>query len=278
MKWNSSLMIVRFKYSPVGLGAFFLLVLALLVPVAASAQTRSDTGRHKPKPPAVAADDSTSTGRSASSGAVIRPWHFGIGGGVQGGSDLFRIEVINGPSVPWDPDTGGGFQSPRFTASLDRNFSFSLFLSRDLGSVWSIRADLGYSRMDVAAEALVGQTGAVFLFDRMDVLNLGLGMEARLTGSVSYPFFNASILVSHLGPVRAEGLEQSNLGGRIGLGYFHSIQEVWGLRGEARISGTGFSVGDYVPQSELPDQPVLNYESQDHLVFFEFLIGIQANF
>ena len=277
MKWKSSLVTVRFKHSPVGLGASFLLVLALLVPVAASAQTRSDTGRHKPKPPVATDGDSTSTGQSARSGAVAHPWHFGITGGVQGGSELFRVEVVDGPAVPWDPDTGGGFQTPRFTASLDRNFSFGLYLSRDLGSVWTIRADLGYSRMDVAAEALVGQTGAVFLFDRMDVLNLGLGVEARLTGAESYPFVNASILVSQLDPVRAEGLEQSNLGGRLGLGYFHPIQEVWGLRFEARITGTGFSVGDYVPQSELPDQPVLNYEPEDHLVFFEFLLGIQAN-
>ncbi len=269
---------VRFKQFPVGPWTWLLLVLVLFAPMTVSGQTRSDTGRHKPKPPVETADDSTSTGRSGKSGAVARPWHFGIGGGVQGGSDLFRVEVVDGPSVPWDPETGGGFQSPRFTASLDRNFSFSLFLSRDLGSVWSVRADLGYSRMDVAAEALVGQIGAVFLFDRMDVLNLGLGVEARLTKGESYPFVNASILLSHLGPVRAEDLEQSNLGGRLGMGYLHSINEVWGFRAEARISGTGFSVGDYVPQSELPDQPVLNYETQDHLVFFEFLIGMQANF
>ena len=275
MKWNSSFVTVRFKQFQAGRWASLFIVLALLAPVAASAQTRSDTGRHKPKPPAETADDSTSTGRA---GAVSRPWHLGIGGGVQGGSDLFRVEVIDGPAVPWDPETGGGFQSSRFTVALDRNFSFSLFLSRDLGSVWSIRADLGYSRMDVAAEALVGQTGAVFLFDRMDVLNLGLGVEARLTRSESYPFANATILVSHLGPVRAEGLEQSNLGGRLGLGYYHSMHEVWGIRGEIRISGTGFSVGEYVPRSELPDQPVLDYNAEDHLVFFEFLLGIQANF
>ena len=41
-------------------------------------------------------------------------------GGLQGGSDLFRVEVVDGPAVPWDPASGGGFQSARFTTSLDQ--------------------------------------------------------------------------------------------------------------------------------------------------------------
>ncbi len=277
MKWIFLHMTFHFNQTSMGLWTSLLLAVTLLVPVTASAQTRSDTGRHKPKPPAVTADDSLSASTGVKSGAIIRRWHIGISGGVQGGSDLFRVETIDGFPVPWDPDTGGGFQSSRFTAALDRNFSFGLYLTRDLGSVWSVRADLGYSRMDVAAEALTGQTGAVFLFDRMDVLNLGLGVEARLVRASSYPFLSASILASHLGPVRAKDLEQTNLGGRLGLGYFYSSHEVWGLRAEARMSWTGFSVGDYVPQSELPGQPILDYDTQDYLMFFEFLIGIQAN-
>lgn len=251
------------------------LILALIAPLDAVAQTRSDTGRHKPEPPVQKEEDEAS-GSKASFPA--RPWHFGLSLGAQGGSDLFRVEVIDGPPVPWDPETGGGFQSGRFTTNLDRNFSMGLFLSRDLGKIWSVRFDLGYSRMDVAAEALIGQTGAVFLYDRMDVLNLGLGMEARLAQARSYPYALMSFLVSHLGPVRAEELEQTNLGGRLGLGFFHPFQEIWGLRVEARVAGTGFSVGDYVPQSSTADQPVIEYTSEDHLVFFEFMVGLQASF
>jgi hypothetical protein len=269
--------IVRFDRTTVILGASLWLALALLVPATSSAQSRSDTGRHQPAPPAVTEDDTSSTAKVRGSDPVTHRWHLGATGGVQGGSNLFRVEVIDGPPVFWDPETGGGFQSPRFTASLDRNFSFGMFLARDLGSVWSVRADLGYSRMDVAAEALVGQYGAVFLFDRIDVLNLGLGMEARLAKAASYPFVNASILVSYLAPLRADELQQTNLGGRLGLGYYHSFHEVWGLRAEARLSGTGFSVGDYVPQSILPNQPEVIYDPEDHLIFFEFLIGFQGN-
>lgn len=268
---------VRFDRTTVVLGTSFWLALVLLAPVTSSAQSRSDTGRHKPAPAAVTEDDTSSTAKVRKSDPVVHRWHLGASGGVQGGSDLFRVEVINGPPVFWDPETGGGFQSPRFTASLDRNFSFGMFLARDLDSVWSVKVDMGYSRMDVAAEALVGQVGAVFLFDRFDVLNLGLGLEARLAKAASYPFVNASILVSYLGPIRADDLEQTNLGGRLGLGYYHSFHEVWGLRAEARLSGTGFSVGDYVPQSILPNQPEVKYDPQDHLIFFEFLIGFQGN-
>ncbi len=257
--------------------AAILLILGLVSPVTALAQSRSDTGRHKPTPPPVTEEETTPQLNDRNTGRNLGRWHLGVSGGLQGGSDLFRVEVVDGPPVPWDPATGGGFQSARFTASLDRNFSFGLFLARDLGEAWSVRADLGYSRMDVAAEALIGQTGAVFLFDRISVLNLGLGLEARLARAVSYPFVQASILVSHLGPVRADALEQTNLGGRLGLGYFHSFQEIWGLRLEARLTGTGFSVGDYVPQSILPDQPQMDYTTEDHLLFFEFLVGIQAS-
>jgi len=260
-----------------GAGAWVAVVLALVVAAnVASAQDRSDTGRHKPPPPVKAVVDSVSVESKQPDAPGTRHWYVGASGGIQGGSDLFRLEVLDGVGLPWDPDNGGGFQSSRFTATLDRNVSFGLFLARDLGSTWSVRADFGYSRMDVAAEALIGQSGAVFLFDRMDVLSLGLGAEARLTRSSSYPYAQFSVLLSHLGPVRADDLEQTNLGGRLGLGYLHSFERVWGLRFEGRLSVTGFSVGDYVPTTSSPGEPEIDYDPEDHLVFFEFLIGIQA--
>ena len=126
--------------------------LAMILPVKmATAQDRSDTGRHKPKPPVEANEDSTSNQTEKSRDPGGRHWYLGVSGGVQGGSDLFRVQVVDGVGVPWEPRTGGGFQSSRFTATLDRNVSFGLFLARDLGSTWSVRADFGYSRMDVAA-------------------------------------------------------------------------------------------------------------------------------
>jgi hypothetical protein len=266
-------MTFRLNTPAVGLRTWLLTAMVFLIPGTVAAQSRSDTGRHQPEPPAEEKEE-TETKKKA----MARRWHFGMTGGIQGGSDMFRVEVVNGPPVPWDPANGGGFQSARFTTSLDRNFSLGFYVARDLGSIWSIRLDLGYSRMDVAAEALIGQTGAVFLFDRMDVTNLGVGMVARLAKADSYPYVLMSLLASHLGPIQAEALEQTNLGGRLGLGYLHPFQEVWGLVLEATLARTGFSVGDYVPQSSTADQPVIEYTYEDKLYFFEFKIGLQASF
>jgi|GEM_PF-1476400 len=237
---------------------------------AAQAQTRSETGRHKPPPPP---EDEAQAKTVAPHERMTKPWYAGVIGGVLGGSDMFRVEVVSGLPVPWEP----GFTSKRFTVSLDRNFEMGFFVGRDLNRVWSIRGDVGYSRMDAVAEALVGQTGAVFLFDRMDVLNLGLGVEARLTKAPSYPYFQAAILYSHLDAASDAELTQGNLGGRIGLGYLQTFEKFWGLRFEVRLSRTGFSVGDYVPQAELPAQPTIDYQTEDHLTYFEFLIGLQVS-
>ena len=253
------------------LGTLFLLGTAGSV----RAQTRSDTGRHQPPPPVeeeVTKDSETS---SRSSGSKKSLWHVGLVGGLQGGGDLFRVEVVNGPPVPWDSITT--FQSSRFTATLDTDFALGLYLARDLGSVWTVRADIGYSRIDVAAEALVGQTGAVFLYDRVDVVNIGLGVEARLTRHASYPFFQGAVLISSLEPGRSKGLEQTTWGGRLGLGYHQSLGRLWGLRVEGRLSRTGFSTGDFVPQAKTFEQPEIDLDPADHLMFFELLIGIQIS-
>ncbi len=240
------------------------------------AQTRSDTGRHQPPPPP---EKEESVKEEPSARLAVfgeTKWHVGMTGGIVGGSDLFRVEVVDGPPVPWDSMTR--FQSSRFTASLDRNFGFGLFLTRDLSPVWAVRADFGYSRMDVAAEALVGQTGAVFLYDRMDVVNVGLGIEARLNRNASYPFVQGTILLSHLGPAVSDELEQTNWGGRLGIGYLHSFGRIWAVRFEARASRTGFSTGDYVPPADTFEPPEIDFQPTDHLTFYEFLIGVQASF
>jgi hypothetical protein len=248
----------------------------LSIPAVTGAQTRSETGRHQPEPPAEKPDTREPETEAVDGRTAASSWYFGASGGLQGGGDLFRVATQDGGGVPWDPATGGGFNASRFTATFDRDFSLGFFLGRDLGRVWSVRADLGWSQMDVGAEALVGQVGAVFLFDRFDVLNLGLGLEARLTSSPSYPYANFSLLISHLGPAVVEDLEQTNVGGRFGLGYLQMINRIWSLRFEGRLAATGFSVGDYVPRTLLLDQPPLDFEPEDGILLYEFLVGVQG--
>ena len=257
-----------------GIGIIALGIL-LGLPLAAWGQTRSDTGRHKPAPAEEAPKDEDRAGESSPVAAGPR-WYFGGSAGLQGGGDLFRVATLDGGGVPWDPESGGGFNASRFTATMDRDLSLGFYLGYDLGPTWSLRADLGWSQMDVGAEALVGQVGAVFLFDRFDVLNLGLGVEARLTRHSSYPYANFSLLASHLGPGVVKELEQTNLGGRLGMGYLQVLDSVWSLRFEGRMAVTGFSVGDYVPQTLLSDQPPLEYEPESRIIYFEFLIGVQG--
>jgi hypothetical protein len=254
----------------------WLLVLLVALPVGVGAQTRSDTGRHQPEPPPEKKEDPTAEATVTSWDPERSRWYFGASGGIQGGGDLFRVATVDGTGVGWDPESGGGFNASRFTATFDRNFSLGFFVGRDLNRTWSVRADLGWSQMDVGAEALSGQNGAVYLFDRFDVLNLGLGLEARLTGRPSYPYANASLLLSMLAPAVVSELEQTNVGGRFGLGFLQEIDRLWSLRIEGRLIATGFSTGTYVPRTVLPDQPELIFEAKDGIFLYEFVLGVQG--
>ena len=249
--------------------------LVLAVPVAA--QDRSSTGRHKPEP--VVVEETTEEEKPAArSHGRERRWHFGLDGGVQGGGDLFRIETADGSSIGWEMGNGKYFNASRFTATLDQDFVLNFHAIRDLNAIWSIRGDVSWSNMDVAAEALSGQIGVLYQFDRFSVINLGLGMEARLVKVPSHPFINFQVLVSRLSPETNTELEQTNLGGRLGLGYNKVITPEVSLRLELRYSLTAFSVGDYVPSSNLPTDPEVIYDPQDNLNFFELLLGVQGNF
>jgi hypothetical protein len=261
-----------------GLRVTFLVLLAsslLTMPV--SAQDRSSTGRHQPEPKVV--EEATEEGKPvATTRGLERRWHFGLDGGVQGGGDLFRIETADGGSIGWEMGNGKYFNASRFTATLDQDFVLNLHAIRDLNAIWSVRGDVNWSNMDVAAEALSGQIGVLYQFDRFSVINLGLGMEARLVKVASHPFINFQVLVSNLSPETNTELEQTNFGGRLGLGYNQVVSPEVSLRLEVRYSLTAFSVGDYVPSSILPTDPEVIYDPQDNLDFFEILLGIQGNF
>jgi len=242
------------------------------------AQERSATGRHKPEPAAeeIALEDGEENRETQGSGT--RRWHFGLSGGMQGGGDLFRIETADGSSVGWEMGNGKHFNASRFTATFDQDFVFNFHALWDVGRIWSVRGDFSWSRMDVAAEALAGQIGILYQFDRFTVVNLGLGLEARLAKAESYPFAEFELLVSSLSPAINTELQQTNLGGRLGLGYSQSLGPELALRFEARLAVTAFSVGDYVPSTILPTDPEVHYDPQDNVQFFEILLGAQGNF
>ncbi len=252
--------------------SLLLVVLVLLVAPAMvlgqSSNTRSDTGRHKPKPkPVVKAPQAPSTFQSS--------WSVGVTGGFQGGGDLWHLETQSGSAVPWVSDVP--FTSSRFNASLETNFGLGVFVERRMGSMWSLRADYTSSRMDVAAEALQGQQGAVFLYDRLTVSTAGLAAEVRLARLESYPYLSAGLVWNRVSAAREDHLDQNQLGGRLGLGYLRVLGPDHCLRAEARLSRSVFDVGSFLPQSSNDNQPEIEFDPTDSLSIFEVIIGLQYN-
>jgi hypothetical protein len=235
-----------------------------------------DTGRHKPvveEPVLVVEDGQKATPDRET---LPRQWHLGLEFGLQGASDLFRVEALDGFSPQWESIGGGGFNASRFTATFDQDFSLGLFFQKDMGEMWALRAEVGVSRMDVIAEALSGQTGELYLYERVDMVNLGVGAEFRLTRAPSYPFAGIAILVSSLSPATFDDLAQTNLGGRLSLGYLQKITPELALRLEGRVGLTALDVDDYHPPSEPAVE--VDYDSESTLRIFELLLAIQASF
>ncbi len=93
---------------PMSLILLTFLLLGMLVSDSATAQDRSDTGRHKPVPVAVETDKKPET----ISEAGIGSWIFEINGGLMGGGDLFNARHTSGTS----PSSGAPRQ-PRFQST-----------------------------------------------------------------------------------------------------------------------------------------------------------------
>lgn len=249
------------------------LVIMPSVVLGQSDRTRSDTGRHKPAPePAPKVEDKAEWDHLANGGSR---WFVGMGGGFQGGGDLWHVETVTGAAVPWVSDVP--FTSERFNASLENNFGMGLFVGRQMGPQWSLLADISSTRMDVAAEALQGQQGAVFLYDRMTVTTLGLTGEVRLARLESYPFVTAGVVWNRISAAREEELDQKQLGVRLGLGYLKTVSPELSLRAEARFSRSGFDTGSFVPKSSFDNQPEVEFDSTDHLSLFEVILALQLN-
>lgn len=246
------------------------LMLALAVP--AWAQTRSDTGRHKPQPKPVEkrVQDPAATGGQPDHG-----WTFGVSAGVLGAGDAFQVETLEGVSVPWVIGGDPLFQASRFNATFDQNLSLGLQVGKGLGRHLAAQLSAGYSRMDLGAEALVGQTGTVVLLDRVDVVQAGAGLVARLTAAPSHPFASAEAVLTSLSAGRLEDLDQSSAGWRVGLGYRQVFGEHYAARAQVRLSRMAFDMGDYQPDADLPDPPQAEVQSEDHLTFFEFMVSVE---
>jgi len=240
---------------------------------AQTAPPQRDTGRRQPRP--ALQPQPTPEPKLDRADSDRASWFIGLGAGVQGSGDLWRLQTVNGAAVPWVATVP--FSSSRFSATLGNNVSAGLFAGRQVGPWGSVRLDLNSSRMDVGAEALQGQQGSVFLYDRLTVTTVGLAAEVRLARLASYPYVNAGAVWQQLSAAREDALDQGQLGWQLGLGYLLALNQTFSLRAEARYSRIGFEVGEFKPRTSFTGQPELEIDAVDTLHFFAVILAIQLN-
>ncbi|MBK6732754.1 MAG: hypothetical protein IPO18_13420 [bacterium] len=259
-----------------------LFALAILLGAAApaAAQDRSDTGRRKP--PAKPAPAPVLKPVEAD---VVAPvftaggerWLIGLGAGAFDGGDLFRVETVTGVTVPWGEDGRERFSASRFTATLDPGTAITAFAGRRLGNGrWWLRGDLSRGAANVAAEALLGQGGEVYQFDRLTFLTGSLGLEARLTAWPSHPYGGLGLMVCRATADRSEALTQTAVGFQGTLGYRQRLGRGY-LAIEAQMRRIGLDLNEFRPAIASDAEPELAYDPSDGVWLLELrLVGSRA--
>lgn len=246
------------------------LMAGLLVADPALSQERSDTGRHKPEVILVDQDQPQPT-----ESAGIGSWIFEVNGGLVGGGDLFDARHTTGDTISWVPEYQGDWVSHRIKVGLANSFGFGFQVQRRMGNWYSLRAGVTYSRMDLNAEAPVGEVAEVFLYDQADLLLLSAGAEVRLTIlTESYPYVTGDIVYVDLAPDRSDFLSQSNIGGRVGFGYHHQFDPMWAFNVEIGLTRSALT-SIYFPTPEEANPEDIEYDNEDHLSTFEAKFGIR---
>jgi len=239
------------------------------------AQDERDTGRHKPKPrPAVKKTEDKA-------GKDNAQFYLTFLAGVTKGSNLFQASTLTGNNVPWLASGGDRINSSRFSTKLHHNLVGGL-LGRYVYSFGkyngpAIRFGVDIAEIEILAQSLSGQVGSLVLYDQASVLNVGLGWEYPLADLSAYPYVGAEVLGTFFSPTMSEDLNQANVGGRIVFGYHLHLQNRLALRFEGRLSRSIWEAGSFLPKATLDNQPEINFSAEDHLTFFDFLIGIELD-
>lgn len=254
--------------------AFGLLLICFGTALPAGAQTRSDTGRHRP-PKAEPPRQEPGETRSPGAPAADRGWTFGASVGQLGAGRAFQVETLNGAAVLWDLGGGSPFQASRFNATFDQNLSMGLQVGKGLGRCLAAQGSLGYASMNLGAEILAGQQGTVVLLDQVDVLTAGLGLVGKLVAAPSHPFVSAEAVLTNLGAGHITALDQTVAGWRLGLGYRQVFSDRWAARAQVRLGRSSFTLDGFTPTTVLPDQPAAAVNSEDHLTFYEFMLSVE---
>jgi len=246
---------------------------SLVLGLPAAAQTRGNTGRHQvEKPKVVVTEQEAEQARNQENNL----WSFNLGFGGMVGSRLFQVESLTDGPIIWDPPAGPPFNATRLETNLERSLNLDFSVGRDFGTWFTARGSVSYTRMDMSAEALMGEGGHILLFARPNVYMMGLGGRARLVRAPSHPFLSLELMSVTLADVGGgHSLDQTNLGYRIGGGYMQVLSPTIKLRLEARFTRSAFDIGSYRPDTPRHDPELHVIEGESHLSFFEVLIGVE---
>lgn len=266
--------------NPARIGAA--LALAFLVSsLPAAAQERSDTGRRKPQPAPKEAPPAKEAPAEAAAATREAPrfaddparWQAGIGLGLGDSGDLFRVETATGSPAAWGRPGRADFSASRFTATVDPGTVLSLHAARRLGTGrWWLRGEVARGAGDIAAEALLGQGGEVFFYDRASFTTGSLGVEARLTSWPSHPYASIGLALSHLAAERYDDLAATGAGFRASLGYRQRIRRAH-LGVELAVCRNAFDINDFRPSIAEAPEPGFTYEPATELWRIEFRIA-----
>lgn len=244
-------------------------VLTGALATAAAAQDRSDTGRTRP--PAPVPVPKVEAPPAAEPGFVAggERWIAGLGLGLVDGGDLFRVESADGSPLAWGEDGDTEFTASRFTATIDPGAAVTAFVGHRLGGGrWWLRGELSRGASDVAAEALLGQGGEVFHYDRLTFLTGALAAEARLTAYPSHPYGSFGLTVCRMTADEATELDQTGLGFQAALGYRQRLGRAL-VALETQLRHIAIDINDFRPSVATGSEPELIYEPSDDLWLFE---------
>jgi len=250
-----------------GRTALLIAVLLGALTMPAVAQERSETGRKRPPAPVPKAAKSPNAAPEFVAGG--ERWSAGLGVGTVDAGDLFRIETVSGVALPWGETGRPRFTASRFTATIDPGSAVTAFAGRRLGAGrWWLRGELSRGASNVAAEALQGQGGEIFQFDRLTFLTAGLGAEARLTTYPSHPYASVGVTICRITADRATDLDQANVGFQAALGYRQRLGSAL-LGVETQMRRIAIDIKDFRPSTASGSEPEVVYEPADVLWLFE---------
>lgn len=218
------------------------------------------------------------TGRSAAEettrGSSGR-WSFRAGAGVMTSGDLFEVIMPSGMMPEWIAPDGETFHSDEFVVTLDEDLQTAVCVAFLLADAWWLRFDLSWSQANATAEARVGQTVELYRYDQLTFLLSGLTIERSLINTDDYVYVLAGAVLVDVSAANGEGLDQTVLGWRFGMGFHHAFDERWGARFEIRDTLQQLDMGEHTPRAIGTEVVAMEFMElgPQHLFELTFSIG-----